>query len=867
MIPLAHLVHSSNPEVTSLSVGGRLASSHAWISSHHQGAILRCQYKPPEDPLADTGGPVSLADVPLSPSPDPPLKQDNKRLKQLRRWVETTVPEMVQPFLDLLAASGNLRAINRDTRRCACAITVHTLQVLCVHINKLEYRRVCSCSPGPNLVAIGYFPSSPTRPSVAVDIQMLEFMAELFVRSPPNVTAWSCALEVSLESLGYKLASTDTLRRKLASAVRWYRFLVATKDVVVDRLIKMANPTTEQAESEDVDENEDDEQWVDDDDISDGEHPSAYLQQRCPLCFGGENCHNDAMLADVIVCVDANFQQKRRRPGRGSNRDPPFFHPKTVFLSTEDVAAAKTLWESKHAQPKKEQHTNLSEDIKESGMDVPASALDGCLESFTAADEKRTKASTQVFVDTGVMGLLCRHDHPLWLVNMTTAGERQFYVLGLILKLFNHLPHHMTVGLLYDIGCQLHRSVLRFDLLSDFLPRIIFGISVFYAYGHQWPCQLVYHPRKCPGFGLSDGEGCERFWSMIKLLIPSLRVSGSFQRIFALDVQIWHLDSTSMDKLGSWLRRKSHLCVDRASNARQVLADIPYPRDRCQEQWSAQREYQTRPLARVSKNAAKKAIEDILALESLLVTHRRGVQSLDNQILKVSEDGLGSLDELVAAQEELAAKEMVLVESIQKKKEQLGVEGKKSLKHLTSSEFLRLKVNARSLRERLLAQLQKRNFEMERIEKAIHIGTGTEQKLKAHIETQLQKKQATVKSTIKRYNDMCSRMQELVNLHQAPHGAVVPPLIDNQAIYGLDVDNSIWDNSSFDDSLDSIPLWMRDDDMRSGIRAHLDLAQCEEEELRLKSEIQNLQEWSRREWKLLCVAISQFRKSIDNQAC
>lgn len=28
------------------------------------------------------------------------------------------------------------------------------------------------------------------------------------------------------------------------------------------------------------------------------------------------------------------------------------------------------------------------------------------------------------------------------------------------------------------------------------------------------------------GFGLSDGEGCERFWSTLKRLIPSLRISG-----------------------------------------------------------------------------------------------------------------------------------------------------------------------------------------------------------------------------------------------------------------------------------------------------------------------------------------------------
>ena len=28
--------------------------------------------------------------------------------------------------------------------------------------------------------------------------------------------------------------------------------------------------------------------------------------------------------------------------------------------------------------------------------------------------------------------------------------------------------------------------------------------------------------------GLSDGEGCERFWSAIKGLIPSLRISGVY---------------------------------------------------------------------------------------------------------------------------------------------------------------------------------------------------------------------------------------------------------------------------------------------------------------------------------------------------
>lgn len=166
------------------------------------------------------------------------------------------------------------------------------------------------------------------------------------------------------------------------------------------------------------------------------------------------------------------------------------------------------------------------EDRCEDGLNVPNSVLDGCQESFTAADEKREKASTQYFKDTGLMALLCRHDRVLFLANMTSAGERQHYALALIKELFAHLPREFTVGLLYDISCFVHRSCLKYDFLPDILPRITFALSVLHAYGHQWPCQLVYHPRKCIGFGLSDGEGCERFWSRLKKLIPSLRVSG-----------------------------------------------------------------------------------------------------------------------------------------------------------------------------------------------------------------------------------------------------------------------------------------------------------------------------------------------------
>ncbi|KAF9063376.1 hypothetical protein BDP27DRAFT_1232258 [Rhodocollybia butyracea] len=51
---------------------------------------------------------------------------------------------------------------------------------------------------------------------------------------------------------------------------------------------------------------------------------------------------------------------------------------------------------------------------------------------------------------------------------------------------------------------------------------------VFHAYGHGWACQCIYHPRKCKGFGLSDGEGCERLWHSISKLIAYLRFMALF---------------------------------------------------------------------------------------------------------------------------------------------------------------------------------------------------------------------------------------------------------------------------------------------------------------------------------------------------
>lgn len=83
------------------------------------------------------------------------------------------------------------------------------------------------------------------------------------------------------------------------------------------------------------------------------------------------------------------------------------------------------------------------------------------------------------------MALLCRHDRVLFLINMMTAGEKQYYAFTLIKKLCDQLPNKVTVRLLYDIECTTYRSCVKYGFLGDILSCMTFTLSVFYAYGHQ----------------------------------------------------------------------------------------------------------------------------------------------------------------------------------------------------------------------------------------------------------------------------------------------------------------------------------------------------------------------------------------------
>jgi hypothetical protein len=76
-------------------------------------------------------------------------------------------------------------------------VDIETLQIDC-----------CTCAPAPlQLLARGYFACTPIAPSLAVDLQLLEFVKTLFVYITPNTTAWCETLKVFLAGRGCQLTT------------------------------------------------------------------------------------------------------------------------------------------------------------------------------------------------------------------------------------------------------------------------------------------------------------------------------------------------------------------------------------------------------------------------------------------------------------------------------------------------------------------------------------------------------------------------------------------------------------------------------------------------------------------------------------
>jgi len=187
----------------------------------------RARHSSPDVGAADN---LQAVHVPLGEESDDDHREDpdaEKKQRQWLRWSREVIPAMIQPYLSLLHKSLNLSNLAnfRNDVGCIGCDMGRRLAVSCIYFERkplnnlygsfvycayvgIEKIILCTCkSPALQLLSRGVFPCAPLEPSLAVDLNMLDFVQSLFVHAAPNITAWCDTLESFLSARNFKLTT------------------------------------------------------------------------------------------------------------------------------------------------------------------------------------------------------------------------------------------------------------------------------------------------------------------------------------------------------------------------------------------------------------------------------------------------------------------------------------------------------------------------------------------------------------------------------------------------------------------------------------------------------------------------------------
>ncbi|KZV80544.1 hypothetical protein EXIGLDRAFT_629975, partial [Exidia glandulosa HHB12029] len=97
----------------------------------------------------------------------------------------------------------------------------------------------CACRPAAEqLLAQGFFPSAPRRPSLAFSLVMLEFITLHSMNVAPNVTAWASTLQQYWARRHMVSNQGETFRKRLGTALKWYQDLENWAEVAVTQMLR-----------------------------------------------------------------------------------------------------------------------------------------------------------------------------------------------------------------------------------------------------------------------------------------------------------------------------------------------------------------------------------------------------------------------------------------------------------------------------------------------------------------------------------------------------------------------------------------------------------------------------------------------------
>ncbi|KAF9517743.1 hypothetical protein BS47DRAFT_1359507 [Hydnum rufescens UP504] len=289
--------------------------------------------------------------------------------------------------------------------------------------------------------------------------------------------------------------------------------------------------------------------------------------------------------------------------------------------------------------------------------------------------------------------------------------------------------------------------------MPEWHSRIVFGVSVFHAYGHQWMCQLWYHPRKLEIWGLSDGEGCYH------------------RQLFIIDLQVEHIDELKQQGLAKWL----HDCTLSA------------------HKWEGE------VTARLGGQSISYLLDQFKSISRKQWMSWESLQLITALVVE---------DELQAKIKAMRSSIKHIESNIKKKTEELHLSDQmshKELDHLKTDKWVNLQLNIHIVRDQILIKLRAWKFELAGLD---HADTGCEldHRMKEHVEK-------AMKSWVSGVQGALKEMMKLRGKGSVVVDAYIPPEISS-SVYKLDVDEDIWqvphheDLANFPDG--EVPAWLRD---------------------------------------------------------
>ncbi|PLW47760.1 hypothetical protein PCASD_04377 [Puccinia coronata f. sp. avenae] len=329
---------------------------------------------------------------------------------------------------------------------------------------------------------------------------------------------------------------------------------------------------------------------------------------KCPRCFGPQKNEQkvNEQEPDFIIAMDGNFQQRHYAHASKDNPSEDQYPPVFLPPSLVNTMAAEVEATEANVGP----------------IEAP------CAESHKTADDSRDATTWEKCDDSGLFASACRHDVPLVFTNIYKTGEKLYYPVSILGKIFQDFPQS-KIGILYDIGCQLETHIKRRDFFINQQSSLLYGTSVFHAYAHQWSCQVKYNPRLNKWWGLSDGEGLERLWAFMSPLVAPLRVSTRLHRLNAIQTRSNYYTQGLNQSAFEWLNSKLKGAQTVIHDARKALATLhllpnpnnstgeTYTNNFFQHQWDEEQAYHLET-NRSSAKKQEKELGRLLRLEDQL---------------------------------------------------------------------------------------------------------------------------------------------------------------------------------------------------------------------------------------------------------